>query len=160
MSGIDEAYNQARVDLDRKQAELLTYIRPRKTGNGWGASFVGDGAEDVISGVDAADRRLADVRADYEAFLKLTDGEPTLAPLLEKLARASRVLSDAELEARRAVEHSVRVNKGMSVREAEGLPVVQVAYDKRDRLQSEVGPVIETLRGKVQQAKAILEKYN
>ncbi len=159
MSGIEEAYEAAQADLSSKQAALLVYIRPKKTASGWGAEFVGDGAVDAISNVEAADKHLADVKKDHEAFLKLTDGEPTLSGLLDKLSRARRILSDAELDARHSLERAIRTNAAMSTHEAEGLPEVQSALDKRDRVKNEKGPIISDLESRVREAKKILAKY-
>jgi hypothetical protein len=159
MSGIEEALEAAKADMNRKQANLLVYIRPKKTASGWGAEFVGDGAVDAISNVDAADKHLEQVMKDREAFLKLTGGEPTLSGLLDRLSRARRIVNDAELDARNAVERAIRNHAALNVREAEALPEVQSAFDKRDRVRSEKSPIISDLEGRVKEAKKILARY-
>lgn len=153
----NRAYDQAQADPKAKQQELLLYLRPKKSGNALLAVF-SDGAEAVAEQLQAAENRIAQINADRESFMKLTDGQG-LNLLLNELARLSRIIGNADLEARNEVQRAIKANAGMDVRAAEELPNVQAAYKKRDAAEAEYAPKIDAVRANIQKAKAILEKY-
>lgn len=156
---IAEAHNKSLHDFDNKQAGLLRYIRPQKA-NGKLIPVFAEGSEQLIAGFEVAEKHLADVRVDIEAYLALTDGQPSMSGLTDKLFRARRQITETSLDARRALERALRETNSSSIEEMENLPEVQFAMDKRDQTQRQLGPVVEDLQERISKVKAILEKYN
>ncbi|MGB5100894.1 MAG: hypothetical protein WBN94_09905 [Methanothrix sp.] len=152
------AYTRAQADFESKQSGLTKYIRPKKTTNGLIAVFV-DGAEEVVAQIEESEKHVLEVSSDIEAFLGFSGGEMALSALADHLIRARRQLADANMDARHALERAIRMKTALSAREAEGLPEVQATYDRRDRLQAELGPNIKELERKLASSKAILQKY-
>ena len=156
---IAEAYNQALLDFDNKQAGLLRHLRPQKA-NGKLIPVFAEGSEQLISGFEAAEKDLMEVRADIETYLKLTEGQPSMNLLTDKLHRAKLAITGTSFDARRALERALRDTKSSSMEEIEDLPAVQAAMDKRDQAQRQFGPVVEDLQDRISKIKGILEKYN
>lgn len=156
---ITEAYNQSLLDFDNKQTGLLRCLRPQKT-NGKLIPVFSEGSEQLIEGFDEAEKHLGEVQADIKAYLALTDGQPSMNGLTDKLFRAKRAIAETALDARRALERALRDTKSSSMEEIEDLPTVQAAMDKRDQAQRQFGPVVEDLQDRISKIKGILEKYN
>ena len=156
---IAEAYNKALHDFDSKQTGLLRCLRPQKA-NGKLIPVFAEGSEQLIAGFEEAETRLADVKVDIETYLVLTEGQPSMGGLTDKLFRAKRQIAEASLEARRTLERTLRETDSASIEEIEDMPEVQAAMDKRDQAQRQLGPVVEDLQGRVLKIKAILEKHN
>jgi predicted RNA-binding Zn ribbon-like protein len=154
-----EAYHRAVLDFDNRQTGLLKSIRPQKASGKLIPVFV-EGSEQLIAGFEEAETHLAEVRADIEAYLALTDGQPSMSGLNDKLFRARRGIAEASLEARRTLERALRETNSSSMEEIEGVPAVQAAMDKKDQTQRQLEPVVEDLQGRISKVKAILEKYN
>ncbi len=152
-----EAYNQAKIDLERKQSDLVKCLRIEKVGDRLIPAFSPEAANLAGPHWDS-EALLLEIQADIQKFLTCTNGEP-LSGLLDRLSRARRIVNDSVLDARNAVERSIRNHAALNVREAEALPEVQSAFDKRDRTQSEKGPIISDLESRVREAKKILAKY-
>lgn len=152
-----EAHKRAQAEFELQQTSLIKCLRIEKRGDKLIPVFCAEAA--TLAGPHwDAEKRLLDVRADIESFMELTNGETSLSTLADKLSRAKRVVSDAELDARNALERAIRRGAG-SVAKAEQSPEVQKAFDKRDRLATEIGPTIQELERKLVDAKTILEKY-
>jgi hypothetical protein len=156
---VAEAYSQALHDFDQRQNGLLRYIRPQKTGGKLTPVF-SEGSEQLIAGFEEADKHLGEVRTDIEAYLALTEGQPSMNGLTDKLFRAKRAITETSLDARRALERALRETNSSSMDEIEDLPEVQAAMDKRDQTQRQLGPVVEDLQNRISKAKTILEKYD
>lgn len=156
---IIEAYNLAEAEFDNKQTGLIRYIRPQKA-NGKLIPVFAEGSEQLIAGFEVAEKHLADVRADIENYVALTDGQPSMSGLTDKLLRARRQITETSLDARRALERALRETNSSSMEEIEDLPAVQTAMDKRDQTQRQLGPVVEDLQDRISKAKVILEKYD
>jgi len=154
-----EAYNEALHDFDSRQTGLLRYIRPHKTSSKIRPVF-SEGSEGLIAGFEEAEKHLEDVRADIKAYFVLTEGQPSMSGLNDKLFRARRAITEASLDARRALERALRETNSSSMEEIEGMPVVQTAMDKRDQTQRQLGPVVEDLQDRISKIKAILGKYD
>jgi hypothetical protein len=154
-----EAYMRAKSDLESKQFNLLKCIRSKKTGSGLIAVFSG-GSEDIAREVEDAEKALADIRANIKAYLTLTEGQPSISSLTDRLFRARRAIAEASLDARRTLEQALRETNSSSMEEIEGLPEVQTAMDKRDQAQRQLGPVVEDLQDRISKVKTILEKYD
>ena len=154
-----EAYNQALHDFDSRQTGLLRYIRPHKTSSKLIPVF-SEGSEHLIAGFEESEKHLAEVRAGVESYLALTDGQPSMSGLNEKLFRARRAITEASLDARRTLEQALRETNSSSLDEIEGLPEVQTAMDKRDQTQRQLGPIVEDLQDRISKIKAILGKYD
>jgi len=154
-----EAYLRAKSELESKQFNLVRCIRSKKTSSGLVAVFP-SGSEDIAREVEDAEKALADIRADIETYLTLTDGQPSISSLTDRLFRARRAIAEASLEARRALERALRDTNSSSMEEIEGLPEVQTAMDKRDQTQRQLGPVVEDLQDRISKIKAILGKYD
>ena len=154
-----EAYLRAKSDLESKQFNLLKCIRSKKTSSGLIAVFP-SGSEGIVTEVEDAEKALADIRADIETYLTLTDGQPSISSLTDKLFRARRAIAEASIEARCTLERALREANSSSMEEIEGLPEVQTAMDKRDQMQRQLGPVVEDLQDRISKVKAILEKYD
>ena len=153
------AYNQALQDFDSRQTGLLRYIRPRKK-SGKIIPVFAEGSEGLIAYFEEAEKHLAEVRADIEAYLVLTKDQPSMSGLNEKLFRARRAITEASLDARRTLERALRKTNSSSMEEIEGLPELQAVMDKQDQVQRQLGPVVEDLQGRISKIKTILEKYN
>jgi hypothetical protein len=158
-SKIVEAYMRAKSDLESKQSNLGRCIRSKKTSSGLIAVFSG-GSEDIARKVEDAEKALADIRENIKAYLTLTDGQPSISSLTDRLFRARRAITEASLDARRTLERALRETNSSSLEEIEGLPEVQAAMDKRDQTQHQLGPVVEDLQDRISKIKAILEKYD
>ncbi len=156
---IAEAYNRSLLDFDNKQTGLLRCLRPQKTNGKLIPVFV-EGSELLIAGFNEAEKHLDEVQADIKAYLALTDGQPSMNGLTDKLFRAKRAIAETALDARRALERALRDTKSSSMEEIEDSPIVQAAMDKKDQAQRQFGPVVEELQDRISRAKAILEKYN
>jgi hypothetical protein len=156
---IAEAYNLALHDFDNRQTDLLRYIRPLKA-NGKLTPVFAEGSEQLITGFEEAEKHLGEVRSDIEAYLALTEGQPSINGLTDKLFRAKRAITETSLNARRALERALRETNSSSMDEIEDLPAVQTAMDKRDQTQRQLGPVVEDLQDRISKAKVILEKYD
>ena len=154
-----EAYNEALHDFDSKQTGLLRYIRPHKTSSKLIPVF-SEGSEGLIAGFEEAEKHLEDVRADIKAYFVLTEGQPSMSGLNEKLFRARRAITEASLDARRTLERALRETNSSSMEEIEGMPEVQTSMDKRDQAQRQLGPVVEDLQDRISKVKTILEKYD
>lgn len=153
-----EAYRQALGDFESRQSDLLKCLRAEKTGKGLMPVFSPE-AENLMPGFQEAESRMAAIKDDIEKFLALTEGEASLAGLVDRLNRHRRTLQNVELEARNIRERAVRRSPEMTPLEAESQEVVQAAFDKRDRVQAELQPAITELEGRLSAAKAILERY-
>ena len=154
-----EAYMRAKSELENMQSNLVRCIRSKKTGSGLIAIFP-SGSEDIAREVEDAEKALADIRADIKAYLTLTDCQPSISSLTDKLFRARRAITEASLDARRTLERALRETNSSSMEEIEGLPEVQTAMDKRDQMQRQLGPVVEDLENRISKVKAILQKYD
>ena len=93
-----EAYNKALHDFDSRQTGLLRYIRPHKTSSKLIPVFA-ESSEHLIAGFEESEKHLAEVRAGIESYLALTDGQPSMSGLNEKLFRARRAITEASLDA-------------------------------------------------------------
>jgi hypothetical protein len=152
-----EAHKRAQADFDSQQTSLIKCLRIEKKGDKLIPVFCAEAA--TLAGPHwDAEKRILDIKADIEAFLGFTGGELALSTLADQLSRARRLVSDAEHTARVELERAIRNGSG-SINEAQESPIVQKAFDRRDRLLSEMGPTIQELERKLADAKAILEKY-
>lgn len=156
---IVEAYNKARNDLERRQTELLKMIRPQKTSKGFIPVFL-DGADNLSSEFEQAESHLAEITNDIESYLTLADGQPSLIGLNDRLIRAKHSIAEAILEAKSAIIHAVHDTEALSQLEVMDNPKVQSAMDKRDRVQDQLGPVVEDLQSRISRIKGIINKYN
>lgn len=108
-------------------------------------------------------RRAKEILADVshiQAYLALTDAQPAMVGLTDKLFRARRQITETSLDARRAIERALRETNSSSMDEIEDLPTVRISLDKRDQTQRQLGPVVEDLQDRIAKVRAILEKYN
>jgi cell fate (sporulation/competence/biofilm development) regulator YmcA (YheA/YmcA/DUF963 family) len=157
-----QAYRDAQSAFESKQAGLLKCLRAEKTSKGLVPVFSPE-AENIATALQEAENRVAEVQADIEKFLELTGGEASLTSLgiglADKFARARRTLDNVVKETNAIRERAVRTNPGMTPLEAEQLEVVQQAFDKRDRIQAELGPVIADFEGKLAEVNKIMKKY-
>ena len=158
-SKIVEAYMQVKSDLESKQFNLVKCIRSKKTSSGLVAVFP-SGSEDIVTEVEDAEKALADIRENIKVYLTLTEGQPSISSLTDRLFRARRAIAEASLDARRALERALRETNSSSMEEIEGLPEVQASMDKRDQAQRQLGPVVEDLESRISKVKAILGKYD
>ena len=154
-----EAYMRAKSDFENKQSNLVRCIRSKKTSSGLVAVFP-SGSEDIAKEVEDAEKALADIRENIKAYLTLTDGQPSISSLTDKIFRARRAIAEASLEARCTLERALREANSSTMEEIEGLPEVQTAMDKRDQAQRQLGPVVEDLQDRISKIKAILGKYD
>jgi hypothetical protein len=154
-----EAYNEALHDFDSRQTGLLKYIRPQKA-SGKLIPVFAQGSEGLIAGFEESEKHLTEVRADIESYLTLTEGQPSMSGLNDKLFRARRAITEASLDARRALERALRETNSSSMEEIEGMPEVQAEMDKRDQTQRQLGPVVEDLQDRISKIKTILGKYD
>jgi hypothetical protein len=104
---LTEAYNLALKDFDNKQTGLLRHIRPQKA-SGKLIPVFSEGSEHLIADFEEAEKHLADARADIEAYLVLTEAQPSMSDLNDKLFRARRAITEATLDARRTLERALR----------------------------------------------------
>ncbi|MGD0952732.1 MAG: hypothetical protein ABR985_10135 [Methanotrichaceae archaeon] len=148
-----EAYMRAKSDLESKQSNLVRCIRSKKTSSGLVAVFP-SGSEDIAREVEDAEKALADIRADIKAYLTLTEGQPSISSLTDRLFRARRAIAEASLVARCTLERALRDTNSSSMEEIEGLPEVQTAMDKRDQTQRQLGPVVDDLQDRISRVKA------
>lgn len=153
-----QAYNNARDTFESRQSALLKCLRAEKTSKGLIPVFSRE-AENLMPRLQEAEGRMTAIRADIEKFLALTEGEASLVVLVDRLSRHRRTLQNVELEARNIRERAVRGNPKMTPLEAESLEVVQIAFDKRDRVQAELQPIIKDLEARLSEAREILERY-
>jgi hypothetical protein len=142
------AYKGALNDFERRQTGLLRYIRPQKT-NGKLIPVFAEGSEGLITGFEDAEKHLADIQADIQAYLALTDGQPSMSGLTDKLFRARRAITEASLDARRTLERALRETNSSSMEEIEDLPEVQSAMDKRDQTKRQLEPTVEDLQSRI-----------
>jgi|GEM_PF-2174837 hypothetical protein len=154
-----EAYMRAKSELENKQSNLVRCIRSKKTSSGLVAVFP-SGSEDIVTEVEDAEKALADIREDIKAYLTLTEGQPSISSLTDRLFRARRAIAEASLEARCTLERALRETNSSSMEEIEGLPEVQASMDKRDQAQRQLGPVVEDLESRISKIRAILGKYD
>lgn len=157
-----QAYRDAQSAFEAKQAGLLKCLRAEKSGGRLVPVFAPE-AEGLASSLQEAESRVEEIRKDILKFLELNGGEASLTGLAvglaDKLARARRDLQYVVIKANAVREKAVRENSGMTPLEAEQLEIVQQAFDKRDRVQADLQPVIADLEGKLAVANAILQKY-
>jgi len=152
-----EAYRKAQADFEVQQNALLRCLRIEKKGDKLIPVFSSEAA--TLAGLHwDAEKRLLDIASDINAFMDLTGGETSLTILADELERARRQVSDAEHGACNVLARAIRRGAG-SVAEAEQSPDVQAAFDKRDRVKSDMQPEIARLEKKLEGAKAILNKY-
>jgi hypothetical protein len=153
------AYHQVVLDFDARQTGLLKSIRPQKAGGKIIPVFA-ESSEQLIAGFEDAEKHLEDVRADIQLYLTLTEGQPSMSSLNDKLFIARRAITEASLEARRTLERALKETNSSSMEEIEGVPAMQAAMDKKDQTQRQLEPVVEDLLDRISKAKSILEKYN
>lgn len=156
---VADAYNEALHEFDTRQAGLLRYIRPLKA-NGKLIPAFSEGSEALIAGFEEAEKNLADIAADIEAYLTFTEGQPSMSGLTERLVRSRRAITEASLDSRRTLERALRGTNAATLEDIEGLPEVQTAMDKKDQAQRQLGPVVEDIQNRISKIKAILEKYD
>jgi hypothetical protein len=156
---IAEAYKGVLIDYERQQTSLLRCIRPQKA-NGKLIPLFAEGSEGLIAIFESAEKHVEDIQADIQAYLALTDGQPSMGGLTDKLFRARRAITEASLDARRSLERALRETNSSSMEEIEDLPEIRSAMDKRDQMQRQLGPVVEDLQAKISKIKAIQDKYN
>jgi len=154
-----EAHRRAQSAFELMQTELVRCLRIEKRGDKLIPIFSEDAA--MMAGPHwDAEKRLLAIKADIKTFLGISGGEFSLNILLDKISRARRQVNEAEHTARVELERSIRNSKGDSgLASAQESPSVQKAFDRRDRLQAEISPIIKELEGKISKAKAILNKY-
>ncbi len=156
---IVDAYKEAKNDFERKQADLLRLIRPQRTSKGLVPVFLG-GAEDRVLEFEQAENRLFEVKGDIEAYLALTEGQASMSGLTDRLMRAKRAIAEASLEAKGALARAVQETNPLSHLEVLDDPKVQSAMDNRDRIQGQLGPVVEDIQNRISKIKEIQNKYN
>ena len=103
-------------------------------------------AQQLIAGFEDAEKHLAEVRADIEAYLALTGGKPSMSGLNDKLFRARRGIAEASLESRRALERALRETNSSSLEEIEGDPKYRLQWTKKIRLKANLGQSLKTSR--------------
>lgn len=156
---IAEAYEKVKADLESKQSDLLRLIRPQRTSKGLIPVFL-EGAENLVSEFEHAEKHLAEVRADIETYLKLCESQTSTNGLNDRLMRAKHAIAEASIEAKHAIVHAFHETDSLSQIEVMDDPKVQSALDNRDRIQSQLGPVVEDLQNRISKIKEILNKYN
>lgn len=150
-------YLKAIEELKTIRSELFGYIRPQKTSKGLIAVFAPE-AEQLMSYFEAAEKNLVTVSKDIEAFLALTNGEPTLDGLVKEKHRLAKILDNAkhgvEAATLRAMRHGAK-----SENEAELSKEVQNELAKQDRITDEYGPKLKDIENKIVKAREILATY-
>jgi hypothetical protein len=150
-------YLKAIEELKTIRSELFGYIRPQKTSKGLIAVFAPE-AEQLMSHFEAAEKNLVTVSKDIEAFLALTNGEPTLDGLVKEKHRLAKILDNAkhgvEAATLRAMRHGAK-----SENEAELSKEVQNELAKQDRITDEYGPKLKDIENKIVKAREILATY-
>lgn len=150
-------YLKAIEELKTIRSELFGYIRPQKTSKGLIAVFAPE-AEQLMSHFEAAEKNLVTVSKDIEAFLALTNGEPTFDGLVKEKHRLVKILDNAkhgvEAATLRAMRHGAK-----SENEAELSKEVQNELAKQDRITDEYGPKLKDIENKIVKAREILATY-
>ena len=150
-------YLKAIEELKTIRSELFGYIRPQKTSKGLIAVFAPE-AEQLMSHFEAAEKNLVTVSKDIEAFLALTNGEPTLDGLVKEKHRLAKILDNAKHGVEAATLRSVRLG-AKSKLEAELTEEVQDELAKQDRITDEYGPKLKDIENKIVKAREILATY-
>ena len=150
-------YLKTSEELKAIQSELFGYIMPQKTSKGLIAVFAPE-AEQLMSHFEAAEKNLANITGNIEAFLALTKGEPTLDGLVKEKHRLVRILDNAKNAVEAATLRSVR-RGAKSKQEGELSKEVQDELAKQDRITDEYGPKLKDVEAKIAKAREILSRY-
>jgi len=150
-------YLKAIEELKTIRSELFGYIKPQKTSKGLIAVFAPE-AEQLMSHFEAAEKNLANITGNIEAFLALTNGEPTLDGLVKEKHRLTKILDNAKHAVEAATLRSVR-RGAKSEKEAELSKEVQDELAKQDRIESDYGPKLKDVEAKIAKAREILSRY-
>ena len=111
-----------------------------------------------MSHFEAAEKNLVTVSKDIEAFLALTNGEPTLEGRVKERHRLAMNLDNAKHGVEAATLRSVRLG-AKSKLEAELTEEVQDELAKQDRITHEYGPKLKDIENKIVKAREILATY-
>ena len=144
-------------ELKTIRAEMFSYIRPQKASKGLIAVFDSE-AERFMSHFEAAEKDLASTEKDIDAFLALTNGEPTLNSLVKEKHRFAKILDNAKHGVQAATLRAVR-HGAKSQQEAELAKEVQDELTKQDRIADEYGPKLKDIEAKIAKAREILSRY-
>lgn len=150
-------YLKATEELKTIRAEMFSYIRPQKASKGLIAAFEPE-AEQLMSHFEVAEKNLAAITKDIDAFLALTNGEPTLDSLVKEKYRLSKILGNAKHGVQAATLRAVR-HGAKSQQEAELGKEVQDELAKQDRITDEYGPKLKDIETKIAKAREILSRY-
>ncbi len=158
------AYIQAEEMFESIQLDLVKCLRIEKKSDKFVPVF-SSGAGVVAGPHWDAERHLEAVASDIKEFCEATAIEGvasyagSLMVLADNLSRARRQIDDSDHMARVELSRAVRNGAG-SLAQAEELPVVQSALDRRDRLKAELAPKAADLQARLSKARSILEKYS
>lgn len=156
-SRLSARYLKTIEELKTIRSEMLSYIRPQKASKGLIAAFEPE-AERLMSHFEAAERDLASTGKDIDAFLALTNGEPTLDGLVKEKHRLAKILDNAKHGVQAATLRAVR-HGAKSQQEAELSKEVQDELAKQDRIQSDYAPKLTDIEAKIAKAREILSRY-
>lgn len=156
-SRLSACYLNATEELKTIRSELIDYIRPQKSSKGLIAVFAPE-AEQLMSHFEAAEKNLATISKDIEAFLALTNGEPTLDSLVKEKHRLAKILDNAKHGVEAATLRAVR-RGAKSEKEAELAKEVQDELAKQDRIESDYAPKLKDLETRIAKAREILSRY-
>ena len=150
-------YLKITEELKTIRSALYGFLRPQKTGKGLIAVFAPE-AEGLVSHFEAAEKNLATVSKDIEAFLALTNGEPTLDGLVKEKHRLAKILDNAKHSVEAATLRAIR-HGAKSENEAELSKEVQDELAKQDRITNEYGPKLSDIETKIAKAREMLARY-
>ena len=156
-SRLSARYLKTKEDLKTIRTELFGYIKPQKTSKGLIAVFEPK-AERFMSHFETAEKDLASTEKDIDAFLALTNGEPTLDSLVKEKHRFGKILDNAKHGVQAATLRAVR-RGAKSQQEAELSKEVQDELIKQDRIQSDYAPKLKDIEIKIVKAREILSRY-
>lgn len=149
---VDE-YKTALKDSDQAAQTLMRFLRVRD-----GKPVFLDGVESVQSQIECADERLRTTKADIREYLDALGDYESVTQMVETNNRHRRALDNVERDCKNILERAIKAS-GLAPERAQEAPEVQQSLDKRDRMRSELEPVLKDLSERINRAKKVVGRY-
>jgi hypothetical protein len=145
-------YVAAVEQLQQIRAELLGYLRPQRTPKGGLVAAFADEAMPLVARFESLEAELAGLRSDIEEFTSICG--PSLDVLLREKHRLKKFFESADNEIRTCTLRAVRKSEDPLLNKD-----VIGAMAKKDHIESEFGPKLNTIAEEIKKGQAILAKH-
>ncbi len=158
-----QAHIDAVADLEASRAQTLRYIQPTKNSKGtWVVGFASNKVDEVValaSEISDKEAKIESICHAIEAFLLITDGQPTFRSIVEKRSQARGAIGYASRSAQAMREREAFRNPRMTLAELSVVPEIVEAEANLTAIRQANEPIIEELTSKLSEIHKIVGKY-